>query len=140
MSIAALTAIAADLDTADYIEAGYNLKDACILAIADDDDAISALASEATEHGDDVMAMRARDALQTRHGGGPDTQRFEVARVIFEAKMNAMEYIKGCDEEEGPTSYADAAAIFAALFDRLPNAEDGNAGDLWSHCCAAVND
>jgi hypothetical protein len=91
MTIAALTAIAADLDTADYIEAGYSLKDACILAIAEDDDAINALAIDAAEHGDDVLAMNARDALQTRHGGGPDTQRFEVARVIFENRLNAID-------------------------------------------------
>jgi hypothetical protein len=84
---AAIAAIAADLDTAAYVEAGYSLQDACVFAIADDDDAISALASEATEHGDDVMAMKARDALRTGHGGGPDTLRYEVARVIFESRL-----------------------------------------------------
>jgi hypothetical protein len=55
-------------------------------------------------------------------------------------KNEAAEYIQSCAEDDGPSSYADAAAIFAALFGRLPDAEDGTAADLWSHCCAAAND
>jgi hypothetical protein len=55
-------------------------------------------------------------------------------------KNETIKYIQSCAEEEGPTTYEDAAAIFAALFDRLPDAEDGTAADLWSHCCAAANE
>jgi len=49
-------------------------------------------------------------------------------------------YVRACAEDEGPESYEDAAKIFAAIFGRDPDPEDGDAGDLWSHACAAVDD
>lgn len=34
---------------------------------------------------------------------------------------------------------AEAAETFAAIFGRAPDEDDGDAGCLWSHCCAAVD-
>ena len=53
-------------------------------------------------------------------------------------KCEAEQYIRSCGEDDGPETYEDAAEIFRAIFGREPDASDGDAGDLWSHCCAAV--
>jgi hypothetical protein len=42
------------------------------------------------------------------------------------------------DADYEPESYNDAAEIFAALYGRLPDDEDGDQGQVWSLCCAAV--
>ncbi len=54
-------------------------------------------------------------------------------------KDEAIEYVRGCGEHDGPDSYDDAARIFAALYGRAPSAEDGDQGSVWSLCCAAVD-
>lgn len=51
----------------------------------------------------------------------------------------AIKYVLACDEDDGPESYEDAAELFAALYGRDPNDDDGDQGQLWSLCCAAVN-
>jgi len=53
-------------------------------------------------------------------------------------KADAIKYVRACDEDDGPESYSDAADLFRAIFGRTPTADDGDAGDLWSHVCAAV--
>jgi hypothetical protein len=53
-------------------------------------------------------------------------------------KSEAHAYVRSCGESDGPESYDDAAEIFAALYDRAPDENDGDAGDVWSLCCAAV--
>jgi hypothetical protein len=53
-------------------------------------------------------------------------------------KQEAKQYVRRCGEDDGPDSYAEAAEIFAALYDRSPDAEDGDRLDVWSLCCAAV--
>ena len=83
--------IAATLDTAAHIEAGYTLRDACRLAIADDDAVIRTFADEASAHGDDVGAMRARDALCERKGQGPGGERWKVAGWILSARLAALD-------------------------------------------------
>lgn len=50
----------------------------------------------------------------------------------------AARYIRSCAEDEGPDSYEEACELFAAIFWRRPSAADGDLGELWSHCCAAV--
>jgi len=55
-------------------------------------------------------------------------------------KMTAAEaeaYVRACAEDEGPETDDEAAEIFAALYDRAPDAEDIAVG-VWSLCCAAV--
>lgn len=83
--------IAATLDTAAHVEAGYSLRDACRFAIADDDGAIRAFADEADAHGDDVGAMRARDAMRESQGQGPAGARWEVAGWILAARLAALD-------------------------------------------------
>lgn len=53
-------------------------------------------------------------------------------------EQEAIEYVHSCGEGDGPESYEHAAEIFAALYDRRPDDEDGDQGDVWSLCCAAV--
>lgn len=53
-------------------------------------------------------------------------------------KSEAVEYVRGCDEDGGPESYEEAAEIFTALYGRAPDADDGDQGEVWSLCCAAV--
>lgn len=51
---------------------------------------------------------------------------------------DALELIR--DEDYEPESYEEAAEIFAALYERRPDADDGD-GDqamVWSLCCAYV--
>lgn len=43
-------------------------------------------------------------------------------------------------ENEGPETYEDVAEIFAAIYGRQPDADDGDVGEVWSTCCAAVRD
>lgn len=54
-------------------------------------------------------------------------------------EQEAIEYVRGCGEDEGPESYGEAADLFAAIFGRRPDASDGDQGELWSHVCAAVS-
>jgi hypothetical protein len=51
----------------------------------------------------------------------------------------AKNYVRACDENEGPEDYDEAAELFAAIFGREPDEGDGDEGDLWSHVCAAVD-
>lgn len=37
-------------------------------------------------------------------------------------------------------TYEEAAEIFAALYERKPDAEDGDQGQVWSLCCAWTPD
>lgn len=53
-------------------------------------------------------------------------------------KREAIEYVQSCDENGGPDSYEQAAKLFAALYGRAPDDDDGDAGEVWSLCCAAV--
>lgn len=53
-------------------------------------------------------------------------------------ESEAIEYVLSCGEDEGPSSYWHAAELFEALYGRAPDDEDGDAGELWSLCCAAV--
>ena len=53
-------------------------------------------------------------------------------------KVDAEQYVRSCAEDEGPESYEEAAEIFSALYGRAPDAEDGDQGEVWSLCCAAV--
>lgn len=54
-------------------------------------------------------------------------------------KAEAIEYVRGCGEDEGPSSYEQAAELFEAIFGRAPDDDDGDQGELWSHVCAAVS-
>lgn len=83
--------IAATLDTAAHVEAGYSLRDACRFAIAGDDGAIRAFADEAFANGDGYSAMRARLALLERQGQGPAGARWEVAGWILAARLAALD-------------------------------------------------
>jgi TolA-binding protein len=40
------------------------------------------------------------------------------------------------DEDYEPETYEEAAEIFAALYERHPDDEDGDLGQIWSLCCA----
>lgn len=53
-------------------------------------------------------------------------------------KREAEQYVLECGEDEGPESYGEAAEIFEALYGRQPDSEDGDQGQVWSLCCAAV--
>jgi hypothetical protein len=50
----------------------------------------------------------------------------------------AEQYVRSCGEDEGPETYEEAAEVFAALYGRDPDDDDGDTGDVWSLCCAAV--
>jgi hypothetical protein len=54
-------------------------------------------------------------------------------------KSEAMAYIESCGETDGPESYDEVADIFEAMYGRRPDADDGDAGQIWSLCCAAVD-
>ena len=49
-------------------------------------------------------------------------------------RAEAERHVRSCSEDEGPETYADATEVFEALFERAPDAEDGDMGMLWSHC------
>lgn len=51
----------------------------------------------------------------------------------------AIEYVRSLPEDGGPESYDDAAELFAVVFGRAPDGDDGDAGDLFSHVCAAID-
>ena len=53
-------------------------------------------------------------------------------------KQEAIEKVQSYGESDGPKSYHEAAELFEAIFDRQPDADDGDAGELFSHVCAAV--
>jgi len=55
-------------------------------------------------------------------------------------KTEAESYVRACAEDEGPESYAEAAALFRAIIGRDADADDGDQGELWSHVCAAVEE
>lgn len=55
------------------------------------------------------------------------------------SRREAEEYVRSCGEDDGPETYEDAAELFAAIFGRRPDADDGDMGELWSHVCAAVS-
>ena len=50
-------------------------------------------------------------------------------------RAEALDFVRNCSEDEGPDSPEEAAEIFAAIYGRQPDDEDG---EVWSHCCAAV--
>jgi hypothetical protein len=60
------------------------------------------------------------------------------AKVQSWRRAEAVAYVRSCGEDDGPESYDDAAEVFAALYGRAPDADDGDQGDVWSLCCAAV--
>lgn len=51
-------------------------------------------------------------------------------------KQDALELL--ADDDYEPDSYEEAAELFAAVFERKPDADDGDQGMLFSHCVAAV--
>jgi len=51
-------------------------------------------------------------------------------------ERDAIEYVQSCGEDEGPETQEEAAEIFAALYGRAPDSDEG--ADVWSMCCAAV--
>lgn len=54
-------------------------------------------------------------------------------------RADAEQFVRECvEEDDGPESYAEACDIFAALYGRRPDAEDGDLTQVWSLCCAAV--
>ena len=53
-------------------------------------------------------------------------------------KREAIAYVRSCAEDEGPETYEEAAEIFAALYGRRPDADDGDRFMVWSLCCAAA--
>ncbi len=55
------------------------------------------------------------------------------------SRREAEDFVRECGEDDGPESYEEAAEIFAALYDRAPDADDGDQGEVWSLCCAAVD-
>lgn len=55
-------------------------------------------------------------------------------------RHEAIAYVSGCAEDDGPDTYEYAAEIFEALYDRAPDDDDGDLGAVWSLCCAAVPD
>jgi hypothetical protein len=54
------------------------------------------------------------------------------------SRSEAEAYVRACGEDEGPDTYDEAADIFVALYERAPDDDDGDQGDVWSMCCAAV--
>lgn len=50
----------------------------------------------------------------------------------------AIAYVRDCGEDDGPLSYEEAVELFEAVFERTPEDDEGDAGRLWSHVCAAV--
>jgi hypothetical protein len=54
-------------------------------------------------------------------------------------RSEAEDYIHHCEEDDGPSSYEEAAEIFAAVFGRAPEPDDGDQGDLFSHAVAVVD-
>lgn len=53
--------------------------------------------------------------------------------------QEAEDFVRSCGEDEGPESYEEAAEIFAAIYERAPDEADGDQGEVWSLCCAAVD-
>ena len=52
-------------------------------------------------------------------------------------EQDAIDFVRGCDEDDGPESDEHTRALFRALYEREPDAEDEQAG-IWNLCCAAV--
>lgn len=52
-------------------------------------------------------------------------------------EQEAIEFVRECGEQDGPSSDDEAREIFAALYGRQPDDEDEAAG-VWNLCCAAV--
>jgi hypothetical protein len=57
---------------------------------------------------------------------------------LGQSSAEAEQYVRSCGEDEGPETYEEAAEVFAALYGRDPDDDDGDTGDVWSLCCAAV--
>lgn len=53
-------------------------------------------------------------------------------------KQEAIDQVRAYGETDGPEDYADAADLFAAIFERRPDDSDGDSAELFSHVCAAV--
>jgi hypothetical protein len=53
-------------------------------------------------------------------------------------KREAIRIIRGYAEDEGPDSYEEAAVLFRAMYGRSPDSYDGDAGEVFSHACAAL--
>ena len=51
-------------------------------------------------------------------------------------KAEAKQYVRA-HEDDDEMDAADIDAVFAALYDRPPDARDRQEG-VWPHCCAAV--
>lgn len=51
-------------------------------------------------------------------------------------REEAEAFVRQCGEDEGPESYEDALELFRAIIGRPATAQDGDAGEIWSHCCA----
>ncbi len=54
-------------------------------------------------------------------------------------KREVYAYVVACDEDDGPEDYDTAAAMFAAVFGRPVDDDDGGRHALWSSICAAVD-
>jgi hypothetical protein len=55
-------------------------------------------------------------------------------------EREAIAYVRSCGETDGPATYEQAAEVLAALYGRDPDDEDGDQGQVWSLCCAAVEE
>ena len=89
----------------------------------------------------DQQALGAR--MESEASGTYDeTTRALEQRVSYYQSMidmrRAVAFVRSCSEDDGPETYDEAAGLFAAIFGRRPDSTDGDMGDLWSHCCAAV--
>jgi hypothetical protein len=50
-------------------------------------------------------------------------------------KIEAVEFIRSCGEDEGPETAEEVSELFRALYGRAPDDDDDEAG-VWSLCCA----
>ena len=50
-------------------------------------------------------------------------------------RKTALEYIRGCSEDEGPADEAEAREIYRALYDSEAE-PDADQLAIWSECCA----
>lgn len=54
-------------------------------------------------------------------------------------EQEAKQFILACDEDDGPSDWAELRGLFAALYGREPDDDDGDFTQVWSLCCAAVD-
>lgn len=83
----ALATVAVDLDVQDSLASGCSTEEACLLALAVDDDAIRSLRDEAVSGGDSDQVDLCNIALQSPKG---DPARKQCAKTIFDARINAV--------------------------------------------------